>query len=193
MQMFCLAIPAALLDCIGFDVFQDERICVHIYDLNDSIPPPLLEVHDGKRLPRDGKTYFQSGLPELLLCTSGSRFLDLFQYFWPISQQEFRSMQEEIQVKTAKAKLISAQDVEELARYLARNDQLTEAGNETSAVILTLNDHTLRWASEIVQVCRSAKITEFVVFKDPSKPPYLCSYPARQKGFKRPPPIGSKS
>ena len=28
------------------------------------------------------------------------------------------------------------------------------------------------------------------IFKDPSKPPYLCSYPSQQKGFKKKPPIG---
>ncbi|MCK8600122.1 hypothetical protein [Desulfoferrobacter suflitae] len=193
MQMFCVAIPAALLDSVGFDVFQDELICVHVYDPSKLIPAPLLEARDGKMSRNEDQRYFQSGLPELMLCTSRVRFLDLFQYFWPISREEFRRMQEKIEAKLAKAKLISDQDVEEIARYLDQNDQLAVAGDVTSAVILTLNDHTVQWASEIVQICRSAKITELVIFKDPLKPPYLCSYPAQQKGFKRPPPIGSKS
>ncbi|MGD8963811.1 MAG: hypothetical protein PVF29_03570 [Desulfobacterales bacterium] len=38
-------------------------------------------------------------------------------------------------------------------------------------------------------VCRTEK-SLLDIFKDPSKPPYLCSYPYRQKGFKKKPPIG---
>ena len=193
MQMFCVAIPAALLESMGFDVFQDERICVHVYDPSKSIPPPLLEDHDSKMPRAEDQPYFQSGLPEIILCTFETRFLNLFQYFWPVSEKEFRKMQETIQVKLAIPKVSRDQDLKELARYLDQNGQLKVSRDVTPAVIFTLNDYTAYWLPEIVQICRSAKITEFVIFKDPSKPPYLCSYPAQQKGFKRPPPISSKS
>jgi hypothetical protein len=58
------------------------------------------------------------------------------------------------------------------------------------AVILTLNDYTLHATPRLVDICRAEAVDEIVIFKDPSKPPYLCSYPSQQKGFKKKPPIG---
>jgi hypothetical protein len=55
---------------------------------------------------------------------------------------------------------------------------------------LTLNDLTRNTCRQLVNICREKRVAELVVFKDPSKPPYLCSYPSRQKGFKKKPPIG---
>jgi hypothetical protein len=115
--------------------------------------------------------------------------LDLFQYFWPVSQQEFQSMQAAIEVKLASTKIFSYQEIEQLSQYLDRNPRLSAFKDLNSAVFLTLNDYTKHWVSEIIHMCRSRHITEFVIFKDPSMPPYLCSYPAQQKGFKRPPPM----
>jgi hypothetical protein len=191
MRLFCISIPAALLSSSGLNIFADERICVHVYELNNPIPEPLLEKQPNIPARSKSKHYFQSGLPELIVCTSRVRFLDLFQYFWPLSPEEFRSMQEATEVKFAKPEIFSDKDVEELSRYLSENDSLNGSQRMTSAVVLTLNDYTMNWVSEIVQTSRKSNIAELVIFKDPARPPYLCSYPAQQKGFKRPPPIGS--
>lgn len=189
-KVFCLSMPAALLASNAFGRSEDDHLCVHVYSPNGSIPEPLLQHHEKKESHSPEKEYFQSGLPEFMLCTSEVKFVDLFQYFWPISQEEFRHMREAIEVKFAKPEL-SDRGMEEFSIFLDRHGGLSIPQGMTSAIVLTLNDHTVQYVSEVVQIARHKNIAELVIFKDPSKPPYLCSFPAEQKGFRRPPPIGS--
>jgi len=191
MRLFCASIPAALVSSSGLDIFADERICVHVYGLNSPIPAPLLKQQATPPARRNSKQYFQSGLPELILCTSRVRFLDLFEYFWPLSPEQIQRMQEVTEVKLAEPEIRSSRAVEEFSRCLGENDLPSGSPLSSSAVVLTLNDYTMYWASEITQLSRTRNIAELVIFKDPARPPYLCSYPAQQKGFKRPPPIDS--
>ena len=60
---------------------------------------------------------------------------------------------------------------------------------QTAALILTLNDYTRYWSSHVITRWRNSTVKELVIFKDPTRAPYLCDYQALQKGFKRPPPL----
>jgi hypothetical protein len=64
----------------------------------------------------------------------------------------------------------------------------TQTPGRTSTVVLTMNEYTRYWASNVATAAREASVSELVIFKDPSVPPYLCEHEALQKGFKRPPP-----
>ena len=75
------------------------------------------------------------------------------------------------------------------SRYLENNWNGSKKEGAKSAIIFTYNDMTKYFASEIISLWHNFGIIEFVLFKNPSKAPYLCSYPSLQKGFKRPPPI----
>ena len=81
--------------------------------------------------------------------------------------------------------------MQELEKLLGPAEKAEEKEKEDtkSAIIFTYNDMTKYFASEIISQWQGFGIEELVLFKDPSKPPYLCSYPSLQKGFKRPPPI----
>jgi len=75
---------------------------------------------------------------------------------------------------------------------LAKQKNLRQNKRDSYAVILTLNDYTKYTCPHLIESCRINKIDELIIFKDPSRPPYLCSHPSQQKGFKRPPPIGAR-
>jgi hypothetical protein len=170
------------------DVFDDEQVCIHVFTSGILIPKPLLKSY--RRVPRRPKRgrLFQVGIPELLVCTTATGFLNVFQYFWPVSRDEFRYLQEEMSVQFEKEEVRGRGDVDDLARYLEAEGDELRSGSGTSAVVLTLNGYTRYWSSELIALWRDSGIEEFVVFKDPRRGPYLCDYPSLQKGFKRPPP-----
>jgi hypothetical protein len=41
-----VALPAALLGFSGRDYFNDELVCIHVYNMNGDIPEPLLARYD---------------------------------------------------------------------------------------------------------------------------------------------------
>lgn len=170
------------------DPFARERVCIHIFHPQEFIPAPLAEKTDDLPPPRSAtQRYFNVGLPELVVCQSRARLLDLFQYFWPFSRADFDTLQKTITVGYQKFALYTARDVAEFASYL-REHRSQSAGGAGSTVIFTWNDFTRQWSPEVAAACRESAVREFVVFKDPTQSPYLCDYPAKQKGFKRPPP-----
>jgi hypothetical protein len=130
---------------------------------------------------------FQTGIPELLVCTTATGFLSLFQYFWPVSRDELKSLQTQVSVWFEKSEILGREDIDDLARYLSVRGNELRSGGWTSAVALTLNDYTAYWSSDVVALWRDSGVDEFVVFKDPRQAPYLCDYPSLQRGFKRPP------
>lgn len=170
------------------DVFDDEHVCIHIFTSEILIPKPLLKSY--RRVPRRSKRgrLFQVGIPELLVCTTTTGFLNVFQYFWPVSRDEMRYLEEQISVQFEKGEMTGRGDIGDLARYLRTQGDELRSGSGTSAVVLTLNDHTRYWSSDVIPLWRESGIEEFVVFKDPRRAPYLCDYSSLQKGFKRPPP-----
>ncbi len=170
------------------DVFVREGVCIHVLHPQEFIPAPLTEKIAGPPTPRRAdQTYFNIGLPELALCESRTPLLDRFQYFWPFSRTDFETLQNTITIRYQRATLSAAREVAEFAAYL-REHRSGPAANAGWSVIFIWNDFTRQWSPEVAAACRQSAVQEFVVFKDPTQPPYLCEYPAKQKGFKRPPP-----
>lgn len=189
LQFFTMLIPATLLGFREKDSFDEELVCVHIFQPTFQIPEPLLTQY--RTIPtRDKlKNLFQVGIPELLLCTTEIKFLSIFQYFWPITRSEFQSSYKQISIEYNKLELNEKKDILDFSRYLESNWNGSKKEDTKSAIIFTYNDMTKYFASEIISQWQGFGINELVLFKDPSKAPYLCSYPSLQKGFKRPPPI----
>lgn len=77
--------------------------------------------------------------------------------------------------------------VQELAIHLAQHKSGIRTRRATIAAILTYNAYTRYWSQAVIEVCKNADGNELLIFKDPTKEPYLCDYPTRQKGFKKPP------
>jgi hypothetical protein len=189
LQFFTMLIPATLLGFREKDSFDEELVCVHIFQPTFQIPEPLLTQY--RTVPTRDKlnNLFQVGIPELLLCTTEIKFLSIFQYFWPIARSEFQSSYKQISIEYNKLELNEKKDILDFSRYLESNWNGSKKEATKSAIIFTYNDMTKYFASEIISQWQGFGIKELVLFKDPSKAPYLCSYPSLQKGFKRPPPI----
>jgi hypothetical protein len=170
------------------DAFEHELVCIHVFTPEASIPGPLLKSY--RRVPGrpKGGRLFRAGIPELLVGTTTESFLHAFQYFWPVSRAEFTGFWRQVSVRFAKEEVGEKGDIDDLARYLGAEGDDLRAASGTSAVVLTLNGYTKYWSSDLVALWRDSGIEEFVVLKDPRRPPYLCDYPAPQRGFKRPPP-----
>ena len=98
------------------EVVDDEHICVHVFIAETLIPKPLLKGY--RRVPKRPKRrrLFQVGIPELLVCTTTTGFLDVFQYFWPVSRDQLRSFQEQVSVRFEKGEIRGQEDIDDLAR-----------------------------------------------------------------------------
>jgi hypothetical protein len=183
-----MALPATLLGCSKGNYFEDERICIHIFNRQIQLPEPLFERYKNAPSRTASRNYFQIGLPELMVCTTTKRFVDMVQYFWPISRQEFQELQKLIFVRFKISEITSQSDVNEFSKYLYDEKEILHSKSINNAIIFTLNDYTKYWSTDLIDLWRKSSIEEFVIFKDPARAPYLCEYPSLQKGFKRPPP-----
>ena len=190
LRFLTVVLPTALSGYRVIDYFDEELICVHVYEPSQKLPGPLLEIYtkSGKRI--EGGSYFQIGLPELILCRTEIKLLEIFAYFWPITRPEIQRFQESSKVLFRLSAIEHVDQVAELETALSRNSEKQKPPECSLAVILTLNDYTRNACRRLVDICRGKGVDEMVIFKDPSKPPYLCSYPSQQKGFKKKPPIG---
>jgi len=190
--MLSMILPASAL---GFrsegaqDAFDKELVCVHIFQPGFKIPDPLWERYDSIPVRGNPPDLFNLKIPELLLCSTNKYFLSIFEYFWPIERTEFNDTLRKVCVEYQKLKITGKSDVSEFSRNLENIKAETERNMRNTAIIFTLNDFTRFFVADILNLWQTYGINEFVLFKDPSKPPYLCSYPSLQKGFKRPPPI----
>jgi hypothetical protein len=190
--MLSMILPAA---AIGFksegaqDAFDKELVCVHIFQPGFKIPEPLWERHDSIPVLRDHSDLFNLKIPELILCKTEKDFLSIFEYFWPIERSEFNATLRKVSVEYQKLKITGKSDVSEFSRYLENIKAEAKRNIENTAIIFTLNDFTRYFVADNLTLWQTFGINEFVLFKDPSKSPYLCSYPSLQMGFKRPPPI----
>ena len=191
LRFLTLVLPAALLGYKTIDYFDEELVCAHVYRLSQNLPEPLSESTGASAKRREGGSYFQIGLPELILCQSEMRLLDIFVYFWPITRPEIQRFQNSSRVLFSQSIIEQADNLAGLETALNHAGERQKTQKASLAVILTLNAYTRNVCHRLVNICREKGVAEMVIFKDPSKPPYLCSYPSRQKGFKKKPPIGS--
>ena len=190
LRLFAVAVPAVAVGWKQIDFFDQQLVCVHVYDPSQELPAPLLEpaTAPGGRSP--AQELFHAGLPELVLCRSNTRFLDLYPYFWPISSEDVNRMKRSLAVLYQKQKVTGLTDVDRLQAAFAVRQRPGKEAPIFFAVVFTLNDATEAAAAAVVRACRRMQVDELVIFKDPSRPPYLCTFATEQKGFKRPPPIG---
>ena len=186
LRFLTVVLPAALFGYKLIDYFDEELVCAHVYNLSQNLPTPVLEGNATSAKRMAGRSYFQIGLPELILCRTEMKLLDIFSYFWPVTRPEIQRFQNS---STVLFSLPMIEHVDQLTGLETALGQ-TKTRNRSLAVILTLNDYTRNACRQLVNVCRQKGVAELVIFKDPSKPPYLCSYPSQQKGFKKKPPIG---
>jgi len=189
LQLLSILFPVSLLCSQDgkSDNFDKERVCAHVFQPGFKIPDPLLAQHENVPSRDEFRKLFKIGIPELLICKTPTRFLNIFQYFWPITRDEFNRLQRSIKVLFKKTEIVDKKDVDEFAAFLqAQNDSNRSTGT-TLAVVFTLNDYTRYWSANLVQLWQNSNVEEFVVFKDPTKSPFLCDYPSLQKGFKKPP------
>jgi hypothetical protein len=176
-----LPMPGAIVRAAR-DAFDSERVCFHVYN-RELMPPDVLSRKPAGAPGHESRSgIFNIGIPELLLCSTGRRFLDAFPYFWPVDRGELAPVKEA-------AVLFSADAVRDLKTVEAFRKALESSQPQAAAVLFTLNAATAVFNPQIVDAWRKSNAAELVVFKDPSRPPYLCSLPALQKGFRRPPPI----
>jgi hypothetical protein len=190
LRFMMVVLPTTLFGYQKADYFDEELVCVHVFSPSQDLPSPLLKSNGEISKRTEVKKYFQIGLPELLLCETKIALLDIFQYFWPVSRQEITRFHTEIEIRQMIIKVQGIEDLKSFEKKLdtPHKDQFRKAAS--LSVILTLNDYTRHICKHLVGICKRYNIDELVIFKDPSKPPYLCRYPSRQKGFKKPPPIG---
>jgi hypothetical protein len=187
LRFLSVVLPTALFSYRLIDYFDEELVCVHVYGLSQNLPDPLLKkpAKAAKRL-KSG-SYFHIGLPELIVCRTEKCLLDIFAYFWPLTRPEVQRFQN---ASTVLFSLPLIEHVDHFAGFKTALNRSCETQKGSLAVILTLNDFTRNACRRLVNICREKGVAELVIFKDPSKSPYLCSYPSRQKGFKKKPPIG---
>lgn len=185
---FLLLVPwLSALGRRGSDWFARERVCVHVYRPRRFLPAPLFEPASGAP-PKRGRGLFAVGLPELVVLSMTQNLVDMFPYFWPLSRSDFREFDSMARKGWAVDALESESDLQRLRAHLEAIASAGSPGASNTVVALTLNDVTRHWAAAVLAACRDGDVSQLVVFKDPSVPPYLCELPALQKGFKRPPP-----
>ncbi len=190
--MLSMILPASALGLISKgkqDAFDRELVCVHIFQPGFKIPDPLWERYDSIPDRQNLSGLFNLKIPELILCDTDKEFLSIFAYFWPLERAEFNDTLSKVSVKYERPKITEKNDLSEFSRFLDKIQVDSKKHTKITALIFTLNDFTRYFVADILNIWQTYTIDEFVVFKDPSKPPYLCSYPSLQNGFKRPPPI----
>lgn len=189
LQMLSLLFPFPFLcsqDEKG-DNFGKERVCAHVFQQGFKILDPLLIQYQHIPSRNEFRKLFQIGIAELLLCETPIRFLEIFQYFWPVTRDEFNRSQGPIKALFEKVEIVHKKDIDELAAFVQTKNAAVRSAGRTLAIVFTLNDYTNFWSADLVKLWQKSNIEELVVFKDPTRSPYLCDYPSLQKGFKKPP------
>jgi hypothetical protein len=183
-----MSLPASGLGCGSKDVFDKEHVCVHVFTPDIKIPEPLLERYEDIPARSPMTNLFNIGIPEILLCTTTSSFLQMFQYFWPITREEFQRVHGMISPKFEKPEIIGKADIDAVSKYLEEHRSSLYSKDTKSAILFTFNDYTKYWSAHLVALWQNSNVPELVIFKNPAHAPYLCDFPSLQKGFKRPPP-----
>lgn len=186
LEMLFLIPCAAFLGCSRKNVFKRERVCVHVYRPQQFVPDPLIEP-SGKTPPERKEGLFSIGIPELILCSMSHSLVETFQYFWPLTEDEFRAFEQSMVIEWAIDKIKGAEDMVQFRSQFQVSDSPSQPASAKKIVVFTLNAYTQHWVGEAASICRESGVKELVVFKDPTVWPYLCDHPSLQKGFRRRP------
>ena len=191
LRLMMIALPASFFGFWARNYFDEELVCVHVYDLAQALPEPLLQRSNQIEKRFKNKEYFQIGLPEMILCRTKMKLLDMFNYFWPVSRPEIKRLQGSITIEFKKSVIEDINNLGDFQKILKNQNNVCQDQKGSLALILTLNNYTKHVCPLLIDMCHNSGIEELVIFKDPSRPPYLCTYPSQQKGFKRPPPYSA--
>ncbi len=188
LQILSAILPAAACKKTTDDVFADERVCVHVYNRAIALPAALLERHAS--IPDRAKSgrLFQIGIPELLICATSADLLMSFPYVWPVTRLEFDRARENLTVLFQRSELADQEDIKKLKRYVEDQTGASRPKGEKRALLVVLNDHTRYLIPDVLEIWRESSLESVVIFKDPTKSPYLCDFASLQKGFRRSPP-----
>ena len=173
LRFLTIVLPAALLGYKTIDYFDKELVCAHVFELSKNLPEPLLESTQTSAKRSEGGSYFQIGLPELILCRTEMRLLDIFAYFWPITRPEIQRFQNSSKVLFSLPVIAHTDQLTGLEMALNQSGERQKSKKGSLAVILTLNAYTRNTCHRLVDICREKGVAEIVIFKDPSKPPAL--------------------
>ena len=190
LRFLTVVLPTFLFAIRLIDYFDEELVWVHVYGLSQNLPEPLLKRTEKSAKRLKGRSYFHMDLPELIVCRTEKSLLDIFAYFWPVTRPEIQRFQNSSEVLFSLPVIEHVDHFTGFERALNQARERQKTQKRSLAVILTLNDFTGHACPQLINICRKNGVAELVIFKDPSKPPYLCSYPSRQKRFKKKPPIG---
>lgn len=177
------AVAWSIAGCRRGDAITRELVCAHVYRPEAYLPPPLLNCVQPVESTRDT---FRIGIPELVLCTSPRSLLDLFPYLWPLTRDEFERLRREVVVQWSSPLLSDESTVTTFRRRVQEPPVATLPRTHVVAAV-TFTQSTLPWACHVAKACRDLKVSELLVFKDPSVAPYFCDLPGIQRGFRRPP------
>jgi hypothetical protein len=100
LEQLLLAPCVSLVSCRDRDWLERERVCVHVYRPSQFLPKPLLETPLPP--PRQRRPVsFKLAYPELVLCSLPRSLVETFQYFWPLSKEEFRDFESGARIEWA--------------------------------------------------------------------------------------------
>ena len=118
LRMLAILFPATLIKCRSDDVFDEERVCVHVYNHSIAIPEPLL--HRYKQMPsrRNPGRLFHIGMPELIVCTTPADLCSSFKHFWPLTREEVDLVRGRIAVQFQQGEVVGQDDIEKFRRYV---------------------------------------------------------------------------
>lgn len=180
----CVGALIALLAgarCSRGDRFARQLVCNHIFELNEPLPPPLLSAAASDDELRPAAAEFDIGLPELMACTTTTRFLEVFRTFWPVRRADIERLRAAVTVAFELPAVRAPRDVEAFAAALAGLRRRTPRGAPRIVAVFTLHGETRRFMPPIARAALDGGAEELILFKDPSIPPYFCDYPARQE------------
>ena len=180
----CLGALLALLatpGCIRGGRFARKLVCNHIFELNETPPAPLLAAAASAGELRPAAAEFDIGLPELMLCTTKTRFLDVFRTFWPVWRTDIERLRRSVAIAFQLPVVRAEHDVETFAAALAALRRATPRGETRLVAVFTLHGETRPLLPPVARAAIDGGAEELILFKDPSIPPYFCDYPARQE------------
>ncbi len=179
LRRLALVLAAApLAGCGRRDPFAERCVCIHIVEAGERLPQPLLDPPRRRGELTPARRDFDIGLPELMVCDTWVRLLDVHRYFGPVTRAMRDDLGRPASLRFVLPTLRSAGDLQALEAFLRRPFPAVEGVR--TALILTLHGETRAWLPRVVRAWRDAALDQLVILKDPTTPPWLCEFPARQ-------------
>jgi pimeloyl-ACP methyl ester carboxylesterase len=170
LEQLLLAPCVSLVSCRDRDWLERERVCVHVYRPSQFLPKPLLETPLPP--PRQRRPVsFKLAYPELVLCSLPRSLVETFQYFWPLSKEEFRDFESGARIEWALPTIDGPDGMVRLREALrAYRDYLVVAGGRD---LIHPGDRVAARAREVLPTLRELILvpeTGHIHFEAPGGP-----------------------